>query len=443
MLSGLEEAAHREDLASLAEEVLRRCEEASSFTEEAGRITRRFLSEPMRRLLGRFTDWMEVAGLQVRVDPAGNLIGHYEGTVAESPVLVIGSHLDTVPDAGKYDGVLGVLLGLAAVQSLRSRRLPFGVDVIGFSEEEGIRYSAAYLGSLAVCGRFDRALLERTDAGGTSMREAFRTFGLDPGRIEEAAYGDGRILGYLEPHIEQGPVLEALSAPVGVVEVIAGQSRLWVEFRGQAGHAGTLPMEMRRDALTAAAEFVLEVEGRARATEGLRATVGVLTVAPSAVNVVPGITRLSLDIRHARDEIRTAAVGELLARARTIATRRDVGFEIVREEHHQAVPSNARLTEWLAQAIAATGHVPHRLVSGAGHDAAVMATAAPMTMLFLRSPGGVSHHPDERVSPGDVLVALEVTSRFLDLLSHHEDIQTECRQRDPSGRWSSGESPVL
>jgi allantoate deiminase len=404
-------------LPGLAAEALERCDLVASFTEETGKVTRTFLSEPMRRLHLVLARWMEAAGLCTHVDAAGNMIGRYPGNRAGAPVLVIGSHLDTVPDAGKYDGVLGVLLGVAAVQALGGRRLPFGVDVMAFSEEEGVRYRVPFLGSMAVCGRFDRRLLERRDAGGVAMSEAFRDFGLDPSRIAEAAYPGGRMLGYLEAHIEQGPVLEALRAPVGVVEAIAGQSRIWAEVRGRAGHAGTLPMQGRLDALTAAAELVLEVERLARRVEGLRATVGTLTVEPGAVNVVPGAARLSIDLRHARDEVRTAALAELKGRALVLAARRGVEFRVVQEAHQLAVTADPVLSDLLGEAVSASGHVPHRLVSGAGHDAAVMAVAAPIAMLFLRSPGGVSHHPDESVVPEDVVVALDVLVRYLDLLA--------------------------
>jgi len=404
-------------LTALAVEALERCDEVASFSEEGGRVTRTFLCEPMGRLHRRLAGWMEAAGMQVHVDPAGNLIGHYAGLRAGEPALGIGSHLDTVPDAGKYDGVLGVLLGVAAVQALGGRRLPFGIELIAFSEEEGVRYGVPFLGSLAVCGRFDRRLLERTDAGGITMTEAFHDFGLDPARIGEAAYPAGRLFGYLEAHIEQGPVLDGLGAPVGVVEAIAGQSRIWVEFRGRAGHAGTLPMEGRLDALTAAAELVLEVEQLARRTADLRATVGALSIAPGAVNVVPGRARLSIDVRHARDDVRTAAVAELAARAGALAGRRRIEFVIEQEQHLAAVPADPVLSDLLGKAVAAAGHIPHRMVSGAGHDAAVMAGVAPWAMLFVRSPGGVSHGPDERVLPEDVVVALDVIVRYLDLLA--------------------------
>jgi allantoate deiminase len=398
-------------------EALRRCDEVATFSEEAGKITRTFLSEPIGRLHRRLTEWMESAGMCVDIDPVGNLIGHYAGSRPDVAVLMIGSHIDTVPDAGKYDGVLGVLLGVAAVQTLGGRRLPFGIDVIAFGDEEGVRYGVPYLGSLAVCGRFDRTLLERTDASGIAMAEAFRGFGLDPARFGEAEFPPSRLLGYLEAHIEQGPVLETLGAPVGVVDAIVGQTRIGAEFLGQSGHAGTLPMEGRLDALAAAAEFVLEVERLARSVADLRATVGSLAVAPGAVNVVPGNARLSIDVRHQSDHVRMTAVAELRARAVALATRRGVQFRVAREEHHPAVLADPLLSDLLSWAVVQSAHVPHRLASGAGHDAAMMATVSPMAMLFLRSPGGVSHHPDERVLPGDVAVALDVMMRYLDLLA--------------------------
>ncbi len=417
VIPGREETGPRSARAGMADVVLARCDQIALFSEEEGKITRRFLSEPMRRLHGKLIEWMEEANLAVRTDPAGNLIGRYPGLRPELPVLMIGSHLDSVPDAGKYDGPLGVLLGLAAVQALGGRHLPFGIDLIAFGDEEGVRYGAPFLGSLAVCGRFDRQLLDRTDGDGITMAAAFRAFGLDPSRIELAAYPTGAILGYIEAHIEQGPVLEALQAPVGIVEAIVGQTRIWAELRGRQGHAGTQPMEGRRDALAAAAELVLEVERLPRSFSGLRATVGALAVTPGAVNVVPGAAQLSIDVRHDRDADRAAAVAELKKRAGEFAARRGVGFHVTRAEDHPAVPADPFLTGLLAEAVRLTGLVPHRLWSGAGHDAAVMASVAPMAMLFLRSPGGVSHHPDERVLPDDVATALEVLVHFLDLLA--------------------------
>jgi allantoate deiminase len=401
------------DWATLRDEVLTRCAAVAGYSEENGKITRTFLCEPMQRLHDVMSGWMQAARMQVRRDALGNLIGHYPGDVDQAPIFLIGSHLDSVPNAGKYDGVLGVLLGIAAVRALDGRRLPLAIDVLGFSEEEGIRYRVPYLGSLAVAGQFDPALLERMDANGVSLTQALKAFGLDPAQIPAAGYPRERVLGYLEAHIEQGPLLEKLNLPVGVVEAIAGTSRLWAGFRGKAGHAGTLPMEDRHDALTAAAEFVLGVERYARGIDGLRSTVGTLSVMPGAVNVVPGSADFSVDIRHAEDRVREQAVSALLGQAEDIAHARELHFQLQSSEQHPAVKSDARLTEALAANVRAVGVPARRLVSGAGHDAAVMATLTRTTMLFLRSPGGVSHHPEESVLPGDVRVALEVIVRFL------------------------------
>jgi len=404
-------------LSALAGEVLKRCDLLATYSEEPGKITRRFPSVAMRQVHACLTGWMESADMSVRMDPAGNLIGHKKGTQLFSPDFLIGSHLDTVPDAGKYDGILGVLLGVAVVKALDGRRLPFGLDIIGFCEEEGIRFRAPYLGSLALSGRFDPRLLERTDPAGVSLADALRDFGLDPSRLGEAAYPAKKVFGYLETHIEQGPVLDTRNLRLGVVEAIVGQTRLWLRFEGKAGHAGTLPMELRQDALAAAAEFVLTVEQHARSVDGLRATVGSMAVAPGAVNVVPGSIRLSLDVRHRQDEIREEATAALLGQAAGIGRRRGVEFHADQSESFQAVPTDARLTGLLAAAVEATGHPFLRMVSGAGHDAAVMAALTPTTMLFVRSPGGISHHPDEAVRADDVLAALEVMVAFLDKVS--------------------------
>ncbi len=401
----------------LADEILSRCDHLAGFSEVAGNLTRTFLAAPMRRVHESLTEWMRDAGMGVRLDAIGNLIGHYAAERDSAPLFLIGSHLDTVPDAGKYDGILGVLLGIAAVKRLAGARLPFAIEVLGFSEEEGVRYRASYLGSNAVCGCFDRDLLNRTDAAGISMADAMRTFGLDPDRIDMAAYPAGRVNGYLEAHIEQGPVLEAAKLSLGVVEAIVGQSRLWLTFEGQAGHAGTQPMELRHDALAAAAEFVSAVERQAGRTAGLRATVGALNVLPGAVNVVPGSARLSLDVRHADDSVREQAIAALLAEADRIGQRRGIRIHVERAEQHAAVPADVRLTDHLRGAAESLGHSPLTMTSGAGHDAAVMATLAPMAMLFLRSPGGMSHHPDESVLKDDVAAALEVMVAFLHRLA--------------------------
>src|SRR5262249_36469895 len=306
----------------LADAVLARCEVVAGYTEEPGKTTRTFLCEPLHGLHARLGDWMRAAGMTVRLDPVGNLIGHYPAVRENAPVFLIGSHLDSVPDAGKFDGVLGVLLGVAAVQALGGKHLPFAVEVLGFSEEEGIRFRSPYLGSRAACGCFDDALLNRTDANGVSMAQAIGNFGLDAAQLGKAISPRGQALAYLEAHIEQGPVLDSRNLPLGIVTAIVGQSRFWLRFEGKAGHAGTLPMDQRRDGLAAAAEFVLEAERLARSHLDMRATVGCVAVVPGAVNVVPGSVSFTLDLRQPHDTLREQAGATLLAHAGTIAGRR-------------------------------------------------------------------------------------------------------------------------
>ena len=408
--------ASRPDYVALAKEVLARCEVLAGYTEEPGQITRPFPCEAMRGVHSSLRDWMRAAGLSVRVDAIGNMIGRY-GAQDAGRVFLIGSHLDSVPNAGKYDGVLGVLLGVAAVQALGGERLPFGLEIVGFCEEEGVRFRMPFLGSMALAGCFESALLQRRDDSGVTLGDALQNFGLDPTRVNDAAYSPGSVLGYLEAHIEQGPALDSINRPLGVVEGITGQCRLWLRFMGQAGHAGTLPMGLRRDALAAAAEFVLAVEARARSVKDLVATVGKLQVEPGAGNVVPGSATLILDVRHAQDTIREQNHIAMLDQAAAIARRRGVTYSLDCSESYPAVPADRQLTELLAKAADLVGYSAPRMVSGAGHDAGIMARLAPMTMLFLRSPGGVSHHPDEAVREEDVAAALEVMVAFLKLLA--------------------------
>jgi allantoate deiminase len=398
------------DLDALTDEVLRRCDVLAGCSEEPVRLTRTFLRPPVRDAHAHLRGWMTAAGLDVRVDTVGNMIGRLPALAADARVFVVGSHIDTVPDAGKYDGILGVLLGVAAAQALVGRQFKRALDVIAFSEEEGVRFRTPYLGSLAVCGRLTPELLARTDADGVTIADAIRAFGLDPAAMPDAAYPPGQVAAYFEAHIEQGPVLESLDRPLGVVTAIVGQSRYWLRFIGKAGHAGAQPMNQRRDALAAAAEFVNVVENTAKGAEGLRATVGCLTVAPGAMNVVPGDVRMSLDVRHADDDARSAATELLLGRAATLARRRNVRFEFEEVVNEPAATMAPAMTDRLA---AAAGPGVERLVSGAGHDAGVMASICPTAMLFIRSPCGVSHHPDESVRREDVRAALEVIVRFL------------------------------
>jgi allantoate deiminase len=360
---------------------------------------------------------MRQAGMTVKRDNIGNLRGRYQGT--GDATMLLGSHLDSVRDAGKYDGPLGVLVAIAAVQRLHdeSKRLPFAIEVLAFADEEGLRYGSTYLGSRAVAGTFDSREVERTDSAGVTMAEAIRTFGGDPTRISDDQWR-GDLLGYCEVHIEQGPVLEAHGLPVGVVSAIAGQSRMIVELTGQAGHAGTVPMDRRKDSLTAAAELVLAVEAAATTQPGLVATVGMLEVEPGVSNVIPGRATLSLDVRHADDSIRIEACQTLLARTREIAKRRKVAVEIRSLSENAAVRCEPRLVSLLTHAVKNSKQQPLELTSGAGHDAVAMSALTGVGMLFVRCKGGVSHNPAESVTAADVSVSIDVLGRFLNLLAH-------------------------
>lgn len=389
---------------ALAERVIAVCRQIATMSEEPGRTIRTFLSPPMRDVHHLLGEWMERCEMRVSVDAAGNLRGLLGDPAARR--LVIASHLDTVPDAGAFDGILGVVLGVAVVERAQGSLGDLAIEVIGFSEEEGVRFGMPFIGSRAVAGQLDDASLD------SGVADAIRAFGLDPARLPEAKLSEHAV-GYLELHIEQGPVLESLGMRLGVVEAIAGQSRLNVTFRGHANHAGTTPMHLRRDALTAAAEWIGEVERCGRGTAGLVATTGALRVSPGATNVVPGLAEVSLDVRHAEDEVRLTAVKLLRAEAQEIALRRGIAVSFEDRLNQAAVPMDAALTAKLADAVREAGHPVHRMVSGAGHDAMILAPLLPVSMLFLRSPGGVSHHPDETVLVEDVAAALEAAVEFV------------------------------
>jgi allantoate deiminase len=403
-----------------AERAIAECRLIASMSEERGRITRRFLTAPVHEVHAHLRSRMEALGMTVQVDAAGNMRGLWQPQGAAGKRVLLGSHIDTVPDAGAFDGVLGVTTALECVGFAQELGLPLAIEVIAFSEEEGVRYGVPFVGSRAVAGRFDDALLALTDADGISMEAAMRGFGLDPGRIGEAAL-DANVMGFLEIHIEQGPVLEAEDLRVAAVTAIVGQTRLSLTFIGHANHAGTAPMHLRRDALAAAAEWITAVEALAQRTEGLAATVGKITVEPNGGNVVPGLVQVSLDLRHAHDASRSAAVEELVAKAGEIVERRGLTLERKDQLDQPAVPMDERLTAYLGAAIEVAGYPAKTMASGAGHDAMVMAARVPTAMLFLRSPGGISHHPAETVRVEDVEAALRVGREFLRRLSSERD----------------------
>jgi len=389
------------------------CGRIATMTEEPGRITRRFLTPPVRAVHEYLRVRMQELGMQVHVDAAGNLRGLWQSQNASGKRLVMGSHIDTVPDAGAYDGVLGVVVALEWVRIAKELKFPINIEVIAFSEEEGVRFGVPFIGSRAVAGRFDEDILEAKDSDGVTLEAAIRAFGLDPGLIGKAEL-DKDAVGFVEVHIEQGPVLESESLSVAVVTAIVGQTRLTFEFIGHANHAGTTPMRLRHDALAAAAEWIAKVETLALATDGLVATVGKVVVEPNAGNVVPGAVKVSLDVRHAIDSTRKEAIEKLIESADAIAARRSLTVKRTRQMDQPAVPMDERLTSFLADAIEAVGLPVKMMSSGAGHDAMVMAARVPTAMLFLRSPGGISHHPDEAVLEEDVEASLRVGRKFLE-----------------------------
>ena len=398
---------------------MRRCDVLGACSEEPDRLTRPFASDALRQAHDHVTTWMREAGMTVRRDNVGNLLGRYESKTSGKATLLLGSHLDSVRNAGKYDGPLGVVVAIAAVERLRDSgsHLPFAIEVVGFADEEGLRYGTPYLGSRALAGVFEEADLKRVDTQGVSMADAIRSFGGDPGRLAEDRMDSGELMGYVEVHIEQGPVLEGRGVPVGVVSAIAGQSRHQLTFTGEAAHAGTTPMDRRKDALVAASVFVQFVEDYAGSQEGMVATVGQLTVQPGAANIVPGEVTLSLDVRHPDDADRLLASGRLIETAGEIARHRGISLRSSRISENATVPCSPRTTALLTQAIEGLGYPPLRLASGAGHDAAVIAGLTEVAMLFVRCKGGVSHNPAESVTEEDVAVAVDVLNKFLELLA--------------------------
>jgi allantoate deiminase len=366
--------------------------------------------------------WIEPLGVRTRVDAAGNLRGLYPATQPNAPRLLIGSHLDTVPNAGAYDGTLGVVLAVASLEELRGRRLPFAIEVVGFSEEEGVRFGTPFIGSRALVGRLDPELLDAHDAKGISVRKAIEDFGLSPAEIPQAKL-ESNTLGYLEFHIEQGPVLESLNQPLAAVEAIAGQSRMEFTFCGRSNHAGTTPMHLRCDAIAAAAEWIVTVERAAQRVSGLVATVGKIEAKPGSANVIAAEARLTLDVRHSSDDIRTRAVADLIRQAQEIAARRGLSVRESTVLNQRAVAMDPFLVGEIEQAILKTRCKPHRMVSGAGHDAMILAEKVPAAMIFLRTPGGISHDPAESVAGEDIEKAIECGLHLLDRLASSPEFQ--------------------
>jgi allantoate deiminase len=406
--------------ATLGEEIVRRIDALAAISETPGALTRIFLTSEHRAAADLLLQWMQEAGMRGQLDAIGNVRGRYEGERPGLPCLMLGSHYDTVRDAGKWDGPLGLITAIACVADLHRRniRLPFAIEVTGFADEEGVRFASTLLGSRAVAGTFDESVLAVKDQAGISMRDALVQFGLDPDHIGAAARTNREMLAYVELHIEQGPVLEGLNLPVGVVTAIAGATRLAVSLTGMAGHAGTVPMALRRDALTGAAECIVEIEEFCRTDpDGLVGTVGYINAAPGATNVIPGQVSFTIDIRAPTDPHRKLAVADIVRQIENIAKRRRLALQIDVTHENRTAPCAPWLRRQLSRAVAAEGFRVFELPSGAGHDGMAMIDIADVGMLFVRCRGGISHHPDEHVELADADAGSRVLLRLIENFS--------------------------
>lgn len=404
-------------------EIMAMIDKLAQHSESPNNLTCSYLSAAHRAVAAQLRDWMLAAGLSAEIDAIGNVVGRWRCGRADAKTLITGSHYDTVVNAGRYDGRLGIVLPLVCALELRQqgRPLPFDLEIIAFADEEGVRYKSTFLGSSAVAGSFDTALLDNVDAQGIPMREALRSAGLDSDAIPRLAHNPEQLLGFVEVHIEQGPSLLNENRSVGVVTSIAGSVRYGVTITGEAGHAGTVPMTLRKDAAAAAAEIVLAVEKHCSGTPGLVGTVGKLEVPDGAINVIPGRCDLTIDLRAGADDVRDAALARVLGEIRDIAARRGVTADIRALMNASAAPCSWEMQRKLSRSVGKiTGDsTPRHLPSGAGHDAMKMASVTDIGMLFVRcGQGGISHHPAESMTAADAEVAARV---FTDLLLTFQD----------------------
>ncbi|MHA7879297.1 MAG: M20 family metallo-hydrolase [Saccharospirillum sp.] len=399
---------------ALGNAIMALSEQAALHSEPGPGVTRVLGSAEHRTLLGELAGWMQRAGLTTELDAAGNLIGR-TAVVDQAPTLIIGSHQDTVRQGGKYDGMLGILLPLVVLQHLHEtgQALPVNIELVAFSDEEGARFASTLVGSSALAGTFDPAMLEAKDAQGTTLAQALRDLGANPNHIPALARDPARVCGFLEVHIEQGPVLESLDLPVGVVTAITGIERHAVSIVGKAGHAGTTPMHLRRDALVAATQVVQAVNQLCRDTDDLVGVVGELVVTPNAVNVIPSRVDLTIELRSPRSEVRLAARDTLFKTIKQRLENQGCDWQHRLTYQQQEVQCAQAMQQKLSQAIEQAGHASHALFSGAGHDGLAMASLTDVGMLFVRCKDGLSHHPDEAITAADAEAAAQVLKHFL------------------------------
>lgn len=390
--------------------IMQRIEQLAALSESEHGLTRRFATPEHRQANDLVAGWMTQAGMSVHEDAIGNVIGRYEGLTPGAPAIMLGSHLDTVVMAGKYDGMLGVLCGLACVEHLAAnvQRLPQAIEIIGFADEEGVRYQSTFLGSRAVTGEFDFGQLDRLDKDGISMRDALIAFGKNPDELAAAVRQPEQIAAYLEVHIEQGPVLEQEGLGVGVVTAIAGATRMVASITGEAGHAGTVPMTLRRDALVAAAECISGIEKICTGSADLVGTVGAIQAEPGAGNVIPGRVEFAIDIRAAEDTRRREAVEAVVTHLRGVCEQRnlDINIDTVHDESSEVC--DKALIRHISEAIASCQPRVLKLTSGAGHDVMIMAHLTASGLIFVRCAGGISHNPAESITLEDAALGAEV-----------------------------------
>jgi allantoate deiminase len=408
---------NRDTALSLGREIADRINALAAISETPDHLTRIFLTSEHRAAAEAILGWMREAGMNARLDAIGNVCGRYEGKTAGALCLMLGSHYDTVRDAGRWDGPLGLITAISCVAELsrRGKRLPFAIEVTGFADEEGVRFASTLLGSRAVAGTFDEGVLNARDADGVSMRDALKDFGLDPDHVGAAARVRRELLAYLELHIEQGPVLEGQNIPVGVVTAIAGATRLAARLTGMAGHAGTVPMALRRDALAGASECIVAIEQFCRTDiNSLVGTVGYIHAMPGATNVIPGQVSFTIDIRAPTDMHRKRAVADIVRQIETIARRRDLALQLDVTHENRTAPCAPWLRTQISEAIGAEGFRVFELPSGAGHDGMAMIDVADIGMIFVRCRGGISHHPEEHVELADADASARVLLRVIE-----------------------------
>lgn len=410
---------------------MQRCDALAAISAPSKGVTRLYLTPEHRRAADLLIAWMTEAGMDARLDEVGNVIGRYHSRDGAGPYLMIGSHFDSVVDAGKYDGPLGVLTAMDCVSRLHlaGRRCPFGIEVVAFGDEEGTRFSTALAGSSGVIGSFGDGLLSAVDRDGVKLSEALKQFGLDPRHVARAAHARDDVIGYVELHIEQGPVLQSEDLPVGVVTSIIGQTRARVTFDGSPNHAGTVPMRLRHDPLLAAAEHALAVERIAKEHEDTVATVGQFQAFPGAMNVIPGSVAMSVDVRAASDDVRNAVYREVVQAGRDIADARGVTVGFQKVIDLPACPCSEALTGQLAAAVEACGVPAYALPSGAGHDGMAMSKLTDIAMLFIRCKDGISHSPEESVDASDVRVAADALFTFVEKFVPGKSIGTDADKR--------------